>query len=68
MIFLKKSKNEIRRELRDRCRKRCKGVELCGNCKRYQRYYKKYGEPLDPVDCLEDVAVQLILERTANKA
>lgn len=58
-----KQKKNIREELRERCRKRCKGVKLCGNCKRYQRFFKRYGEPLDPVDCLEDVAIDMILEQ-----
>lgn len=56
----------IRQELLTRFCKRCNGNILCGHCKHYRRALMR-GKSIKPIDCLADVAVDMITEAHEKK-
>lgn len=51
----------IRSELRERCSSRCGDNRYCETCEIYKTA-KLIGQDIQPSDCVEYVAVQMILE------
>ena len=56
-----RKKEEVKAELRSRFLMRCQGNTRCIKCKLFIEALKK-GVILKPIDCLEAVAIDMILE------
>lgn len=59
--------NEIRDKLRIRCRERCAENKFCETCEIFKSA-KLIGVDLQPSDCVEYVAVKMIIEERRKRS